>query len=79
MGAKKLEISSVTSKYQATIPESVRKLLGIKKGDKVAFELKGNLVIIRRITIQDIEYLRSLDESLSEWNSESDEKAYANL
>lgn len=79
MGVKKIEISSVTSKYQATIPESVRKILGIKKGDKVSFEVKGNLVVIRRMTSQDLQYLQSLESTLSEWNSETDEKAYADL
>ncbi|MBI4416661.1 MAG: AbrB/MazE/SpoVT family DNA-binding domain-containing protein [Euryarchaeota archaeon] len=30
-------ITTVTSKYQVTIPRRVRRLMGIKKGDRVAF------------------------------------------
>ncbi|RLE28624.1 AbrB family transcriptional regulator [Candidatus Acetothermia bacterium] len=39
-------ISKVTSKGQATIPKEVRELLGIRPGDKVAFVVRGDTVVV---------------------------------
>lgn len=39
--------STVTSKGQTTIPERIRKALGIKPGDKLAYELDGDRATIR--------------------------------
>lgn len=80
MGAKKLPISSLTTKYQATIPAEVRKLLGLHAGDKIAFEVtpQGE-VVIKRITEHDQAYLAAVSETLSEWNSPADEEAFGDL
>jgi AbrB family looped-hinge helix DNA binding protein len=40
--------TTVTEKGQVTIPRSVRARLGIKPKDKVAFEVEGDAVRIRR-------------------------------
>ena len=42
-----MEITSVTSKGQVTIPKSVRKQLGIRTGTKVAFEVVGDHAELR--------------------------------
>jgi len=40
--------TTVTSKYQVTVPEAVRKRLGIQKGDRVAFvETEAGFIIAR--------------------------------
>jgi antitoxin PrlF len=39
--------TAVTQKGQVTIPAEVRKKLGLKPGDKVRFEMKGDLVTIK--------------------------------
>ena len=39
--------STVTSKGQTTIPERIRKALGIKPGDKLAYEVEGERATIR--------------------------------
>ncbi len=39
-----MDVSSMTSKGQVTIPAHIRKALGLKVGDKVAFELDDNAV-----------------------------------
>jgi len=39
--------STVTSKGQTTIPEKIRKTLGIKPGDKLEYEVEGGYVTIR--------------------------------
>ena len=39
--------STVTSKGQTTIPEKIRKALGIKPGDKLEYEVDGGRATIR--------------------------------
>lgn len=71
--------SSVTQKYQATIPREIRNFLDIHQGDRVAFTVIDGQVIIRKMMPLDLEFHRALDCSLSEWNSDADNKAYADL
>jgi len=71
--------SKVTSKFQTTIPVDVRKRLGIKQGDLVAFEIENGKVVLRRVSPVDIEYAKALAGTLSEWASENDEVAYRDL
>lgn len=40
-------VTTVTQKGQATIPVFIRKKLGIKPGEKVVFEERGEEVILR--------------------------------
>ena len=39
-----LQTSKLTTKYQATVPTSVRKVLQLKAGDMVGFEINGDEV-----------------------------------
>jgi len=71
--------SKLTSKYQATIPEPIRKVLELKPGDTVVYEVKGNQVVVRRELPMDKEYLDAVGKTLSEWDSELDEAAYGKL
>ncbi len=72
--------SKLTSKFQATIPQEIRSILGLKAGDRVIFEVtESKHVSIRKATPLDITYLKALETTLSEWNSESDDKAYRDL
>jgi AbrB family looped-hinge helix DNA binding protein len=41
-----VETTKVTSKGQATIPKSVREILGINPGDRVSFVVRGNNIQI---------------------------------
>lgn len=41
-------LSSVTDRYQTTIPKGVRDALGIRRGDMIAYELSGDRVVLRR-------------------------------
>lgn len=74
-----MAVSTVTKKYQATVPLEVRKFLGIVEGDKLNFEICGNQVIVKKITAIDYEYLKSVETNLDEWNSEEDNEAYNDL
>lgn len=72
--------SKLTSKFQTTIPERVRKSLGLQKGDVVAFEIKsGNVVTLRKATPMDLRFAKSLENTLTEWTSDNDEEAYRDL
>ena len=71
--------SRLTSKYQATIPAPIRTHLGLQSGDTVAFEIMETGVLLSKAQPLDIEYLSAIEETLSEWSSNEDEEAYADL
>jgi antitoxin PrlF len=73
------EYSSVTEKFQATIPQKIREHLHIRKGDKIMFEIMHDTVQIRKMVPTDFEYLKSISGNLSEWNSQADDEAYNDL
>jgi len=41
-------LSSLTDRYQTTIPKGVRDALGLRRGDQIAYELSGDQVVLRR-------------------------------
>ncbi len=69
----------MTKKYQATIPQAVREVLGITQGDCVAFEINQGQVVLKKVLPLDWEYLNAVTETLSEWTSAADEEAYGDL
>lgn len=74
--------SSVTQKYQATIPLKVREQLEIRAGDKIVFERQDDdTIIVRKKIVEPLDwaYLSSVEGTLSEWNSPEDDAAYADL
>jgi AbrB family looped-hinge helix DNA binding protein len=71
--------SKVTQKYQATIPQVVRKKLEIEKGDRIIFEIDNEKVILKKLSPLDWEYLESVVQTLGEWSSIADEEAYRDL
>ena len=71
--------SKLTKKYQATIPEPVRRLLHLEAGDAIAFDIEGDDVHLRKARSVDLAFARSLEGTLSEWASEADEEAYRDL
>ena len=72
-------MSKLTAKYQTTVPAPVRRVLDLRKGDAVIFEVEGDKVLLRKAFPMDLEYLHSLEETLCEWTSEHDEEAYRGL
>ena len=72
--------SKLTAKSQATIPEKIRKVLNLKPGDSVAFEMgENNKVSIRKATPIDFEFALAVEATLTEWTSKNDEEAYRDL
>lgn len=55
----------ITRNYQVTIPESVRKELGMKEGDYVSFEVSGKTAaVLKRIT--------PIEDLAGSWDEEMD-------
>ena len=71
--------SKLTKKYQATIPEPVRKLLHLQAGDAIAFDIEDNDIHLRKARPIDVVFAQSLEGTLTEWASEADERAYHDL
>ena len=72
--------SRLTTKGQATIPLPVRRRLHLEPGDIVIFEeSEAETVRIRKAVPLDLEFLSALKKTLSEWNSENDDRAYRDL
>jgi antitoxin PrlF len=73
-------ISTLTMKYQATIPKQVREALQLAAGDRIEFLLEPRGTIrVRKAPPRDGE-LRALEATLApEWDSDEDDAAYAGL
>ncbi len=74
-----MKIVKVTSKFQTTIPAEVRDQLNLKIGDSVIFEIIEGVVVLKKINSLDKTYLKAVAQTLSEWDSEEDERAYRDL
>jgi antitoxin PrlF len=71
--------SKITAKAQTTVPKEVRAALGVKPGDTLVYRIiKGKVTLARAESI-DRAYLKSLENTLSEWASDEDAAAYDNL
>ena len=44
----KTEKTSITQKYQTTIPKNIRKLLGVKAGEDVEWHVVRSMVVVHR-------------------------------
>ena len=69
--------STLTSKAQTTIPQPVRVALHLKKGDAIAYAIieDGKVILTRAPSA-------AVDDpfaTFSEWASEADTRAYADL
>ena len=73
------QTSKLTTKFQTTIPTSVRKVLQLKACDMVGFEIDGDEVKLRRATPLDLAFMQALEGTLSEWSSKADDRAFKDL
>ena len=73
------KISRLSSKGQVTIPREIRAALHLKAGDLVAYDLKDGKAILRRAEPFDAAYHSALSETLEEWGSVDDDKAFHDL
>lgn len=73
-------LARITSKGQTTIPQAVRAALGLAPGDSIVWDVGADGVAhVRRATPLDLDYLRALEGTLTEWSSDADEAAYREL
>ena len=73
-------MKNCTAKGQTTIPGNVRAALHVAPGDLIAWEVSAEgTATVRRVQPLDIEYLRAIEGTLSEWASDADEEAYREL
>ncbi len=67
--------SRVTANGRTTIPASVRRALGLKAGNRIAYRLDGDRAILTRAS-------PAADDptaTFQEWASDADTQAYAGL
>ena len=73
-------VSKISAKGQTTVPREVRAALKSKPGDMIAWDVEPDgRVVVRRIQPIDVEYLKAVQGTLSEWHTAEDEKAYGKL
>ena len=74
-----MHVSKISVKGQITIPKEIRNAIGIKPGDLIAYELRGETVKLRRVNPFDSLFHSAISETLEEWNSPEDEEAFNDL
>ena len=75
-----LAVAKITAKGQTTIPQNIRSALNVSAGDLIAWEIGADgTATVRRILPMDIEYMRAVEDTLSEWTGAADEEAYREL
>lgn len=73
-------LAKLTAKGQTTVPQPIRAALDLHPGDTIEWELADDgSARVRRVTPMDLEYLRALEGTLSEWAGDADEAAYRDL
>ena len=68
--------SKLTSKAQTTIPLPVRNALRLGEGDELAYTIEGDRVVLTKADRQPAD---NPFATFSEWSSEADARAYADL
>ena len=68
--------SKLRSKGRTAVPQPVRAALSLKEGDKIAYQIDGDRVILTKAGAATILAPFAVFE---EWNSPADQAAYGNL
>lgn len=75
-------VTRLTTKYQTTIPAAVRRALGLKAGDRVAFAIKGRKVTIVKAKpglSEDLAWRLTRVRSMGDWDTPEDDEAFRDL
>lgn len=73
-------IGKLTAKGQTTVPREIRAALGAASGDLLVWEIEEDgIARVRRLQPIDLEYLRAVEATLTEWGGPEDEAAYRDL
>lgn len=75
-----MEVSKVTSKFQATVPADVRAALGVRAGDTLAWDVKDGIATVR-VMPKGLKGWDALawNSFADEWLSPEDEEAFRDL
>ncbi len=72
-------VSTLTTKYQATVPKAVRETLTLAAGDRVEWLISAGEVRVRKAPPAD-RYIAAIEGTLApEWSSDDDDQAYDRL
>ncbi len=74
-----MELAKMTSKGQITIPVTVRKLLGLKDGDKVIFVQEGKNIIIQNAATEALDEVQDAFRGLAAENNIRGEQDVVNM
>ncbi|UCF08887.1 MAG: AbrB/MazE/SpoVT family DNA-binding domain-containing protein [Thermoplasmata archaeon] len=74
---EKMETSTVTKKGQVTIPLRLRKLLNLRTGEKVVFDLEGEKVVLKKASCNPIDDMIGLGVGIFEKGVEYQRKIRA--
>lgn len=69
--------SKISIKNQITLPKKVREAIGVYPGDKIFYEIDGDVVRIMRLDPFDAEFHNAITDIFSEWASAEDEVAFS--
>ena len=74
-----MQLAKINARGRLTIPKSVREAVNLGAVDVIAFEIKGDHVVVRKVNEGKSDYMRDLPQVLSEWSSPQDEEAWGDL
>lgn len=74
-----MELARVGTRGQTTIPKRVRAAANLNVGDTLAFEVRADHLVVRKMPVAQDDYLHGLVRILGEWNSPEDEEAWRDL
>ena len=66
-------VSQISDKGQTTVPKAIRETLKVAAGDLIKYEVKGNVVKIRRLETEENIWLKSIESTLEEWQGTQDD------
>ena len=72
-------VSKISKKGQVTIPKIVRESLRANPGDWIEYEVRDNIIQLRRVEPFDRAFHAALSDTLTEWASAEDEEAFRDL
>ena len=74
-----MKIARMSALGRTTIPRSIREAAGIYVGDTLAFEVRGEQVVVRKAFRDREGAARDVFEIMSEWTLSEDEEAWRDL
>ena len=75
MGIIMMDMARISVKGQVTIPIAIRKILGLKEGDKVVFAEKGDNIVLlnsNRLAFEEFQREMAGEAERVGWTSEQD-------